>query len=111
MVRSATRPAVYAAGDATDFAIKHGGLAAQQADALAESIAALAGAPVTPKPFRPEIHGMLLTGGKPCYLTARITGGHGFSSQITDQPTWSPAVKVAARYLAPYLDQRDRTGR
>jgi sulfide:quinone oxidoreductase len=104
-------PAVYAAGDATDFAIKHGGLAAQQADALAESIAARAGAPVTPTPFRSEFRGMLLTGGKPVYLTARITGGHGFSSQITDQPTWSPAVKVAARYLAPYLDQRDHAGR
>ena len=35
---------VYAAGDATDFPIKHGGLASQQADAVAESIAALAGA-------------------------------------------------------------------
>ena len=38
---------VYAAGDATDFPIKHGGLAAQQADAVAESIAALAGAAIT----------------------------------------------------------------
>ena len=44
---------VYAAGDATDFAIKHGGIAAQQADAAAEAIAALAGAPVKPKPSIP----------------------------------------------------------
>jgi sulfide:quinone oxidoreductase len=102
---------VYAAGDATDFAIKHGGIAAQQADTVAQSIAALAGAPVTPAAFQPEIHGTLLTGGKPVYLTARITGGHGFSSQITDQPTWTPPVKIAARYLAPYLDQRDRAAR
>jgi sulfide:quinone oxidoreductase len=104
-------PCVYAAGDATDFAIKHGGIAAQQADTVAQSIAALAGAPVTPAAFQPEIHGTLLTGGKPVYLTARITGGHGFSSQITDQPTWTPPVKIAARYLAPYLDQRDRAAR
>jgi sulfide:quinone oxidoreductase len=105
-VRRAER--IYAAGDATDFAIKHGGIAAQQADAVAESIAALAGEPIQPTEFRPVIHGMLLTGAKPLYLTARITGGHGFSSQISDTPNWSPPAKIAARYLAPYLDQRDR---
>ena len=99
---------VYAAGDATDFAIKHGGLGSQQADAAAESIAALAGAPVTPQPFNPVIHGMLLTDAKPVYLTAHIAGGQGFSSEITDSPTWSPPTKIAAKYLAPYLDTLDR---
>ncbi len=99
---------IYAAGDATDFAIKHGGLGSQQADAAAESIAALAGAPVTPEPFNPVIHGMLLTDSKPVYLTAHIAGGHGFSSEITDTPTWSPPTKIAAKYLAPYLDTLDR---
>ena len=54
------------------------------------------------------IHGILLTGDEPRYLTARITGGHGFSSRFTKQPTWSPPTKVAAKYLAPYLEQRDR---
>ncbi len=98
---------IYAAGDATDFAVKHGGLGSQQADAAAESIAALAGAPVTPEPFNPVIHGMLLTDSKPVYLTAKIAGGHGFSSEITDTPTWSPPTKIAAKYLAPYLDTLD----
>ncbi len=98
---------VYAAGDATDFPIKHGGLSSQQADAAARSIAALAGAPVTPEPFQPVIRGMLLTGEKPRYLTARITGGHGFSSEITDTPTWSPPSKIASLYLAPYIDGLD----
>ncbi len=42
---------VFAAGDATDFPVKHGGLSTQQADAAAESIAALAGAPVEPQPL------------------------------------------------------------
>jgi sulfide:quinone oxidoreductase len=97
---------VYAAGDATDYAIKFGGIAAQQADVAAEAIAALAGAPVTPAPFRPEIHGILLTGAAPRYLTARIAGGRGLHSEITDAPTWSPPVKIAARYLAPYLERR-----
>ncbi len=99
---------VYAAGDATDFAIKHGGIAAQQADAAAQAIAALAGAPVEPEPFHPTIEGVLLTGDKPRYLSAHITGGHGFSSRVSDEPLWAPAAKIAARYLAPYLEERDR---
>jgi sulfide:quinone oxidoreductase len=98
---------VYAAGDAVDFAVKHGGLSTQQADAAAEAIAALAGVPIEPKPFYPVVHGILLTGGDPLYLTARITGGHGFSSELSDIPTWSPPSKIAARYLAPYLAALD----
>ena len=99
---------VFAAGDATDFAVKHGGVASQQADVAAEGIAALAGAPVEPSKFHPEIHGILLGADKPLYLSAHITGGHGSSSEVSDQPTWSPAAKIAAKYLAPYLDSRDR---
>jgi sulfide:quinone oxidoreductase len=100
--------AVYAAGDAVDFPIKHGGVGSQQADAAALSIAALAGAPVTPEPFNPVIHGMLLTDDDPLYLTAKLTGGHGFSSEISDTPTWASGHKIAAKYLAPYLDELDR---
>ena len=99
---------VYAAGDCTEFPVKHGGVGAQQADVVAQSIAARTGAPVAAELFHPVIRGMLLTGDKPLYLTARITGGHGFSSEITDSPTWDPPSKIAARYLAPYLDARDR---
>jgi sulfide:quinone oxidoreductase len=99
---------IYAAGDATDFPVKHGGIASQQADIAVASIAALAGAPVTPERFNPVVHGILLTDGEPRYLTAHITGGRGFSSEITDTPTWSPPSKIAAKYLAPYLDERDQ---
>ncbi len=99
---------VYAAGDATEFAVKHGGIAAQQADVAAQAIAALAGVAVEPKPFHPVIHGILLTGGEPRYLSAHITGGHGSSSQFSNAPTWSPPTKIAAKYLAPYLQGRDR---
>jgi sulfide:quinone oxidoreductase len=98
---------VFAAGDATDFPIKLGGIAAQQADTAAMSIAALAGAPVEPRPFDPEIHGILLGADKPLYLSAHVTGGHGSSSQISDQPMWSPAAKIVAKYLAPYLESRE----
>jgi sulfide:quinone oxidoreductase len=97
---------VYAAGDAANFPIKHGGLAARQADAAAESIAALAGAPIIPEPFGGEIHAVLLTGRAPRYLTAHIHGGHGFDSQITKDATWMPATKITAQYLAPYLARR-----
>ncbi len=96
---------VYAAGDATDFAIKHGGISAQQADAAAEAIAALAGAPVEPKPFQPIVYGMLLTGGAPRYLRARITGGQGFSSEVSEDPIWTPPRKIVAHYLGPYLER------
>jgi hypothetical protein len=43
---------------------------------------------------------MLLTGEQPRYLTARTTGGQGFSSEISDTPTWTPPAKIAAKYLA-----------
>lgn len=100
---------VFAAGDATDFPIKHGGIAAQQADVAAESIAALAGAPVRPSKFHPVIHGMLLGGDHPLYLSAHVTGGHGSSSQVSERPAWAPGTKIAAKHLGPYLEARDRT--
>jgi sulfide:quinone oxidoreductase len=99
---------VFAAGDAIDFAVKHGGMAAQEADAAAEKIAALAGAPVEPKPFHPIIRAILLGAEKPLYLSAHITGGHGSSSEISDTPSWSPPTKIVAKYLSPYLESRDR---
>ncbi len=61
-------PDVYAAGDATTFPIKQGGLACQQADAVAELISATAGAPIEPIPFRPVLRGKLMTGGRDRFL-------------------------------------------
>jgi sulfide:quinone oxidoreductase len=99
---------IYAAGDAVDFPIKQGGLASQMADVVAESIAALVGVPIEPRPFNPVIRGVLLTDGDPLYISAQITGGQGFSSQISDAPTGEQPHKIAAKYLAPYLDRLDR---
>lgn len=98
---------VFAAGDATDFAIKHGGIAAQQADTAAMAIAAMAGAAVESQPFNPEIHGILLGADRPLFLSAHVTGGHGSSSRISEEPAWSPPTKIAAKYLAPYLESRE----
>jgi sulfide:quinone oxidoreductase len=97
---------VFAAGDATEFPVKHGGLAAEQADAVAEMIAASAGADVDPKPFRPILRGVLLTGGPARYLRADISGRVGDDSAISAQALWWPPDKIAARYLAPYLSHQ-----
>jgi sulfide:quinone oxidoreductase len=94
---------VFAAGDATAFPIKHGGLAAQQADTAAAGIARLAGAGVEPAPFRPELRAKLLTGREPIYLSARLVGGEGFDTEVFDQPPWPVDDKVIAEELGPYL--------
>src|SRR3954468_6373788 len=44
-------PGVYAAGDVPDFETKQGGIACQQPDAAAETIAADAGVNIEPVPF------------------------------------------------------------
>ena len=110
---------VFAAGDVTAFPLKQGGLAAQQADAVAGAIAALAGAAVTPEPFRPVLRGLLLTGGAPLYLRAepQRLGRDATvaveapaerrpsrdASAAAGQALWWPPAKIAGRYLAPYL--------
>ena len=92
----------YAAGDVTSFPVKQGGLAAQQADAVAETIAAAAGAPVRPHPFRPVLRGLLLTGGIPRYLRTPLTGADG-GEAVSVEPLWWPPAKIAARRLGPFL--------
>jgi sulfide:quinone oxidoreductase len=97
---------VFAAGDATSFPVKQGGLAAQQADAVAEAIAAAVGARIEPQPFRPVLRGTLLTGGAARYLRADISGGAGDDSTVSDDALWWPPNKLSGRYLAPYLSSK-----
>jgi len=97
---------VYAAGDATNSPIKQGGVAAQQADAAAEAIAARAGAPVDPQLFRPVLRGLLLTGSTPRYMRAEVSGGRGEDWRVSDHALWWPPSKIAGRRLAPYLALR-----
>ena len=94
---------VFAAGDATAFPVKHGGLGAQQADAAAAAIAGLAGAEIEPRPYRPVLQAMLLTGRRPLYLQARLVGGQGFQSEVFDEPPWPADDKIVADELGPYL--------
>jgi sulfide:quinone oxidoreductase len=96
---------VYCAGDATDFPVKQGGLATQQADAIAEHIAAAAGADITPAPFKPVLRGRLMTGGADRFLRFAVAGGDGHG-EASDEELWWPPAKVSGRYLAPWLASR-----
>ena len=94
---------VYAAGDITRFPIKQGGIATQQADVVAEQIAARAGATLTPKPHQPVLRTLLLTGSQPLYLKAELATGSGYRSTVSTEPLWWPPAKIAGRHLAPFL--------
>jgi sulfide:quinone oxidoreductase len=95
---------VYAAGDGTAFPIKQGGIATQQADAAAEDIAARAGAPVKPQPFRPVLRGQLLTGEESLHMKHELAGGAGEGSAGLDY-LWWPPHKISGRYLAAWLSE------
>jgi sulfide:quinone oxidoreductase len=92
---------VWAAGDGIAYPIKQGGLAAQQADAAAEAIAAVAGAGVEPQPFRPVLRGVLLTGRGSEWIRRDL--GEGPVGEAKRHALWWPPTKIAGRYLAPYL--------
>ena len=99
---------VYAAGDATDFPVKFGGIAAQQADTAASQIAATAGAGTEPVPFDGTVHGVLQCGWTPLeqlYFTAHVQRGEVRDSTVSRTPI-SSGAKIGARYLAPYLEAR-----
>lgn len=93
---------MFAAGDAADHPVKHGGLGAQMADQAAAGIAALAGLAEEPGPLRPVIRGVLYTGERPLYLSARYEDGP-VSSEATTEPAWPPEDKVQAEELVPFL--------
>jgi sulfide:quinone oxidoreductase len=87
---------VLAAGDVTAFHVKHGSVATQQADAVAATIAARLGAIDEPEPFRPVLHGMLLTGHDPLYIRAEIGG----RTTVSGDPL---PGKIVGRYLTAFL--------
>ncbi len=93
---------IWAAGDATWFPIKQGGLAAQQADVAATAIAARAGADVKRAPLRPVIRAAMLTGSGPHYLRTGIGNRDELSAAGAEVLGWPPG-KIAGRFLAPYL--------
>jgi sulfide:quinone oxidoreductase len=96
-------PEIYAAGDITNFTVKQGGIATQQADVAAQAIAAAAGADVTPERFRPVLRGLLLTGREPRYLRRELSGRPEQEPLASSEPVWWPPAKIVGRYLAPFL--------
>ncbi|HEY0318450.1 MAG TPA: FAD-dependent oxidoreductase [Solirubrobacterales bacterium] len=103
---------IYAAGDVTNFPVKQGGIATQQADAAAEAIAAEIGLDVEPRPFDPLLRGVLWTGGEPRYLQGWLGGGHGETSTFDVDPPWPERQgKIVGRYLTPFLNEIDSARR
>jgi sulfide:quinone oxidoreductase len=98
---------VYAAGDLTDTPVKHGGLAADQADVAAQAIAALAGTPIEPRPLRPALHVMLLGAGRPLFIRSQMLGEHGVDVEMSSDPLWDPVGKLHTEYLGPCLAALD----
>jgi sulfide:quinone oxidoreductase len=103
---------VFAAGDVTTFPLKQGGIAAQQAEVAAESVAARHGCAIEPEPFRPVLRGRLITGDDDLFLRHDVAGGSG-EGTAAPRALWWPPTKIAAQRLAPYLfgvEEADRMG-
>ena len=96
---------VFAAGDATSFPVKQGGLATQQADLIAQTIAAELDEEIEPVRFTPVLRAVLFAGPERRYLLAELGDDRDRSSEISTEPLWAEPSKLVGRYLAPYLDQ------
>lgn len=96
---------VFAAGDVTSFPVKQGGIATQQADVVAEAIAAELGGDVAAEPLDPVLRGVLWTGAQPLYLSNYLGGGRGETSTATDEATWGgdEMGKLVGRYLTNFF--------
>jgi sulfide:quinone oxidoreductase len=95
---------VYAVGDAADHAIKQGGLATQQADVAAHSIANDVSALHTSSDVSPPVlRAMVMTGDTPLWLTEPDDPGMPGPPESGISAPWWPAHKIAGRFLGPFL--------
>ena len=93
----------YAAGDGSTVAIKQGGVACQQADAIAERIAAEAGADIDPAPVNLVLRGRLMTGSTLRYLSDTDPDG----AEPEEPVLFAGHRKVDGRYLSPWIAGAD----
>ncbi len=101
---------LFAAGDVTNFPIKQGGIATQQADVAAEAIAAELGVDLDPRRFDPVLRAELWTGEAPLYLEGWLGGGHGEASSLTVTAPWGGAEgKIVGRYLSDFIAEVERS--
>ena len=101
-------PDVYAAGDVTTFPIKQAGLATQQADVIAQTIAVDAGAALREARVRRVLQARLIGGSQPLFLRAELDHtGHATMATLVRAAAEDRGVysKVFARYLTPYFEQ------
>ena len=94
----------------TTFPIKQGGLAAQQADVVAHTIAADLGAPVKQVRAPRALQARVVGGESPVFLRAEFDwSGRPTRSTVVrvgDEDD-AKAAKVIGRYLVPYLETQE----
>lgn len=104
---------VYAAGDMTSFPVKQGGLAAQQADLIAQSIACNLGAAGKELRVHHVLRARLIGGAHPVFLRTELDEfGQATAATLQHQHSEegepsSERAKVFGRYLTPYLQTRE----
>ena len=104
--RVAGTAGVWAAGDGSTFSsIKQGGLATQQAEVAARSIAIDAGCPVGEASFEPVLRAMLIGGRRTWFVCRRLDGRD--MGEFRTSPLWTPPGKIAGERLSPFLDAID----
>jgi sulfide:quinone oxidoreductase len=96
---------IYAAGDVSSLLFKQGPFASQQADAVAEAIAAGLGGGVKPSATSPRMRAVLWTAQGPRYLC----GGNGGAGESASSPSRRHLEilhngRLTARYLSPLVD-------
>lgn len=94
---------VFGAGDGTNFPIRQGAIAAQQAEVAARGIAALTGADVTAEPLKPVLRGALPAPDGTLFLEHDLAAG---ASRAATEPLWHPPYRVAGLRLPQFLDER-----
>jgi len=94
---------VYAAGDVSSLSFKQGAFATQQADAVAEAIAAALGTGITPRAAAPRMRAVLWTGQGPRYLS-NGNGKEAASSPSQRHLELLHNGRLTARYLSPLVD-------
>jgi sulfide:quinone oxidoreductase len=100
-------PDVYAAGDMTSFAVKQGGLAAQQADAIAALIALRAGGSPPLSASTLALRAQLFGAPQPLYLEATLDArGTPLAAQVSTQSPWWPGGTLFGRHVTPWMAQQ-----
>ena len=94
---------VYAAGDVSSLSFKQGPFATQQADAVAEAIAASLGTGIIPRAAGPRMRAVLWTGQGPRYLS-KGNGEEMASSPSQRHLEFLHNGRLTARYLSPLVD-------